>query len=331
MSTRSILITSASGHIGQQLVPLLLSTPSTASYTLVLPTRSAARLRSNLALPSDSPYPNLVIAEGDTSNAPWLESLLRAHAVDTVVSNFSGVEELILTLNLWSACEESAGVVKHLVYVSACGIDASAEAVRAGTGLRHLGAAHVAYKYPAEQRLMYGSPPFTWTVLGPSLFFQNDERIKAALLESGVYDFPLGSKGSSRVDTADIALGALRAVEDKGRSWGGRKVMIGSREAYTGERVAGLWSAALGREVTAVGAGAEELRRIEEEMMPSVGGAWARDMVLMVRQFDLDGFGMSEEQYAEQVRFLGREPRRYEDFVRETAAKWKAEARKAGA
>lgn len=66
-----------------------------------------------------------------------------------------------------------------------------------------------------------------------------------------------------------------------------------------------------------------------------LGAHGRRDMALMVRQFDLDGFGMSEEQYAEQVGFLGREPRRYEDFVRsherETAAKWKAEARKAEA
>ncbi|OIW30570.1 NAD(P)-binding protein [Coniochaeta ligniaria NRRL 30616] len=325
MSTpsRSILITSASGNIGQKLIPLLLSTPSTASHTLVLPTRDAARLRSNLALP-DSLWdrPNLIVAEGDTSNAPWLESLLRTHAVDTVFSNFAFVEELILTLNLWSACE--AAGVKHLIYLSAC-VDTSLEAVRAGA-LRNVLAAHVAYKFPAEQRLVYGSPPFSWTILGPSLFFQNDVRVKASLLGEGVYNWSMGSKGMSRVDTADIALGVLRAVEDGGRAWGGKKIMIGSREPYTGERVAKIWSAALGKDVRSVGAGPEDLKRLEEELLPHAGGAWARDLVMMIREFDMDGFGMTEEQYQEQVRFLGKEASSYEEFVRETAAAWKAEA-----
>ncbi|CAJ2512965.1 Uu.00g010840.m01.CDS01 [Anthostomella pinea] len=322
-ASRSILITSASGNIGQKLIPLLLSTLSTASFTLVLPTRDAARLRSKLALPDAlSARPNLVIAEGDTANVPWLESLLREHAVDTVLSNFAHVEELILTLNLWSACE--AVGIKHLIYISAC-MDTSLEAVRAGT-LRNVLAAHVACKFPAEQRLMYGSPPFSWTILGPTLFFQSDQMFKEALLKDGLYNFPMGRKGSSRVDTADIALGALRAIEDGGKSWGGKKIMIGSREAYKAERVAKLWGDALGRDVTAMGARSEDLKMLEDALIPHAGGAWARDLVLMARQFDMDGFGMTDEQYQEQVRFLGKEASSYEDFVRKTAKAWKAEA-----
>lgn len=329
--TRSILITSASGNIGQKLIPLLLSTPSTASYTIVVPTRDAARLRTNLGLPdSPSSHPNLIVAEGDTTNTPWIESLLRTHAVDTVLSNFSGIEELALTLNFWSACEATG--VKHLVYISAC-FDTSLEAVRAGA-LRHVGAAHCAYKFPAEQRLVYGGPKFSWTILAPTLFMQtNSSYVQKTVMEMGLIGFPVGEKGCSMVDTADIALGAFKAIEDQGKVWGGKKIAIGSREVYNTEAMTKLWSKATGKEIKGVSARWEDLEKLEEQVAlmgadrrGRGGWAWARDMVLMCEQFDLDGFGMTDEQYQEQVKFLGKEASSYEEYVKGLVAKWKTEA-----
>ena len=37
------------------------------------------------------------------------------------------------------------------------------------------------------------------------------------------------------------------------------------------------------------------------------------------------GFGPTKQQYDEQVELLGREPRRYEDYVTETAKEWRGE------
>ena len=37
----------------------------------------------------------------------------------------------------------------------------------------------------------------------------------------------------------------------------------------------------------------------------------------------LNGFGPNDEEYAEQVAFLGREPRAYEEFVSVLAREWK--------
>lgn len=36
-----------------------------------------------------------------------------------------------------------------------------------------------------------------------------------------------------------------------------------------------------------------------------------------------NGFGLSDEEYAEQIAFLGREPRGYEEFVSGLAKGWK--------
>jgi hypothetical protein len=36
-----------------------------------------------------------------------------------------------------------------------------------------------------------------------------------------------------------------------------------------------------------------------------------------------NGFGPNDEEYAEQVTFLGREPRSYVDFVKDLTSEWK--------
>jgi hypothetical protein len=41
--------------------------------------------------------------------------------------------------------------------------------------------------------------------------------------------------------------------------------------------------------------------------------------------FQDHGFGMTEEQYEHQVKFLGREPSSYEAFVEKTAQEWLTE------
>ena len=46
----------------------------------------------------------------------------------------------------------------------------------------------------------------------------------------------------------------------------------------------------------------------------------------MYEVFRKQPFGMTEDQFEEQKRLLGREPSNYEEFVREEAAAWKGEA-----
>ena len=120
--------------------------------------------------------------------------------------------------------------MKHIVYLSACG-----DFIPSSRGLGGWKAAHCIVKSPIEVALreLSGEKGFTYTILGPTLFFDNDLRQKAAILKGGIYPEPLGKKGASRVATDDIADAVRIAVLDQGKQWNGKKIMVGSRKRYT--------------------------------------------------------------------------------------------------
>ncbi|KAH7011024.1 hypothetical protein EDB80DRAFT_890945 [Ilyonectria destructans] len=317
------LLTAASGHIGKHLVPLLLSHPS--KPTLVLPTANPDRLASQLQPEIDES--RVKIIHGDVQDPVFMETLLKSHQVTAAFICLTGENELMVTLNLFDAIKRS-GTVKHLVYLSACG-DFDLDVIRAG-GLRNNAAGHVLVKPILEVKLRYGlTPPrgqpggFSWTIIGPSLFYVNDLRSKQSILKQGFFDEPLGSKGVSRVDPRDIALAVANALQDDGKVWAGKKVMVGSLETYTNTDVAKLWSAALGTDVTAAKSDEGGLTTFEELYRPRINPTWARDLRLMYEWFDAHGFGMTEAEYRDQVALMGKAPTSYEEFVNETANEWK--------
>lgn len=120
--------------------------------------------------------------------------------------------------------------MKHLVYLSACGDPLN-------PNLRGCLAAHVLVKVLIEQvlRAARGKEEggFSWTVIGPTLFMENDFRALGEMRERGFYSEPIGEKGCSRVAVKDIASGVAKAIEDQGKAWDQSKVMIGSKRMYT--------------------------------------------------------------------------------------------------
>ncbi len=76
---------------------------------------------------------------------------------------------------------------------------------------------------------------FSWTVVGPTLFMENDRRAKGSMLAGaeGFFPEPIGTAGVSRVACADIALGVAKAIEDRGKVWDRKKIMIGTKQTYT--------------------------------------------------------------------------------------------------
>ena len=62
---------------------------------------------------------------------------------------------------------------------------------------------------------------------------ENDKRAKGAMMSSGFFPEPIGMAGVSRVACRDIALGVAKAVEDQGRVWDRKKIMIGTKQTYT--------------------------------------------------------------------------------------------------
>lgn len=246
-SEQSILVTAASGNIGSRLVPMLLKDQSNPK--VVLSTTNAARLSQTY---KDAPS-QLAIEEGNVQDPQWVEAILKKHKVTSVVLCLTGENELFITLNFLNAMQR-AGTVKHLVYISACG-DFSLDAVKAGlSGLMPAG--HVVVKFILEAHLKFGVLPptadggFTHTVLGPTLFFDNDLRIKKSIMQKSFFDEPLSHKGQSRVDPSDIALAAYNSlIHDRGQKYHGEKIMIGSKKAYTLEEIRQMWCKGLGREI----------------------------------------------------------------------------------
>ena len=62
---------------------------------------------------------------------------------------------------------------------------------------------------------------------------ENDRRAKGPMMASGFFPEPIGTGGVSRVACRDIALGVAKAIEDQGRVWDRKKIMIGTKQTYT--------------------------------------------------------------------------------------------------
>ena len=316
------LLTAATGNIGKRLVPLLLSLPSRPH--VILPTSNAARLQSSLDDSLDKS--RIHVVEGNIKDPNFVETTLKEHNVTGVSLTLTGDDELFTTTNFLDAIQRS-GTVKHVVYISACE-DYSIDAIKNGS-LQGQSAAHVLVKYLVEAKLRHGLPlrqdqgGFSWTILGPSLFFDNDFMMKQQILEHGILAVPIGDKGVSRVDPGDIALSAAKALEDDGERWGGKKVMIGSLKTYTSHEIADLWSEALGKDIKPTLCNKEGLDKLEHAFGQVAGPAWGRDLRLMYETFGARGFKMTEDNYKEQLELLGKEPESYESFVRSAAAQWR--------
>ncbi|KAF3770400.1 NAD(P)-binding protein [Cryphonectria parasitica EP155] len=323
----NVLITAAGGNIGQPLVQRFVDEASRSSdkYKLVLPTRRLEHLKS--VLPSSVPGVEIAIVQGDIGDPVWLESILREHGVETVMLNLTGVEELMLTLNCFDAMRRAS--VQHLVYISAAG-DFSLKAVEQGL-MKYIHAGHVAVKVTIEHKLVYGDLPFTWTILGPMLFFSNDLRSKGPMMAHGFFPEPLSRNGVGRVDPQDIGLGAYRAIEDRGRKWAKKKVTIGGRHLYTSDEITSLWGKALGKEISMAGTDQQSLDELARSFCQYIGGPpiWGRDFALMYVGFDqVPWYQQTDEEYKAQCALLGKEPNSYEEFVAKTGAQWLAEVKK---
>ena len=324
MPPKSVLITSASGNIGRELIPLLLTTtPQTTR--LILPTSSPTRLSSSL--PPSLDKTRLSILEGAVSDPTWLEQICTSHAVETAFLNLGGQDELFTTMGALDAFSRAG--VKHVVYLSCAGEFTSPDGV--ADMLREWGSASVVVKVAVEQKLWHAVWPFKWTVVGPTLFFENDIRTKEILVGEGWMPEPLGERGVSRVSCRDVARVVARSVEDGGEKLDKRKVNVGSLRRYTGRETEEMWSKALGREIKMGKGDREGLRAYEEhwaEVIPGTAGkSVGRDLALMCRGWIKNGYGPSEDEYRLLRAVLGKEADDYETWVAETGKQLRDESR----
>jgi len=121
-----------------------------------------------------------------------------------------------------------------------------------------------------------------FTVLRPGYFFQNDAQLKRVLTGAGLYPNPIGKAGIAAVDVRDIADAAVVSLTTDGHT--GKTYNLVGLDPLSGPSTAAIWSKVLNKQVR--------------------------------------GFAPSNADVATLTSLIGHAPRRYEDFVCETAAEW---------
>jgi uncharacterized protein YbjT (DUF2867 family) len=177
---------------------------------------------------------------------------------------------------------------------------------------------HFTGKHTVER--MIESLDIPATILRPAYFMQNERMVQPVIQGYGVYPMPIGSAGVAMIDARDIADVAVAELVRRDRALAplprATLELVGP-ELLTGESVAKIWSAALGREVTY---GGDDVAAFEGQMA-SFGPSWlAYDMRLMmagIQKFGMHGAdGAADRLQAMLVRPL----RKYTDFVKEAIA-----------
>ena len=234
---------------------------------------------------------------------------------ETLSSAFEGIERLVLISPLSeSEAEQGRNAIEaareagvgRIVFMSVHAVESCPEAP------------HFASKIEIQKSLEDSGVP--WVTIMPNNFFQNDAWFQQPLQELGSYPQPIGGVGLSRVDVRDIADALSRAVSDDGHE-GQRYPLVGA-DVLTGTRVAELWAEHLGRDVRYAGDDLDVWAEQAKQMMPE----WmVADMKIMYAHFQKQGLVATEEDLARQSKILGRPPRSFESYVKETAVGWTAE------
>jgi uncharacterized protein YbjT (DUF2867 family) len=126
-----------------------------------------------------------------------------------------------------------------------------------------------------------------------------------------------GQRRVAAVDVRDIAVAAVVSLTTDGHT--GKTYNLVAPDPLSGPSAAAIWSAVLNKQVRyadlPVEAFGEQLRQI----FP----AWlAMDVRLMFQRYEDRGFAPSNADVATLTSLIGHAPRRYADFLRETAAEW---------
>lgn len=238
--------------------------------------------------------------------------LLEPATVRTVFKNVDGV----FMVNPVSSTETHEGLmalngatlsgVKRFVYMSVHHLDQAPH-------LPHFGS-----KLPIEA--VVKSAGMTYTILRPNNFYQNDYRLKDALLQYGVYPQPIGDIGLSRVDVRDIAEAAAIALTGSGTE--NQTYNLVGPQPHTGQSTAEAWSRALGKPIAY---GGNDLDQWEQQTLQYLPPWMVFDFKLMYAFFQRTGLKATPADIDRQTKLLGHAPRRFDDFARETARAWKSQ------
>lgn len=288
----NILVTGSTGTIGSLVVRGLAA--------------QGANVHALTRDPGKASFPDGITAvKGDMSDIPSMRAALKQ--VDTLfLLNAVVPGEVTQAISTLSLAREAG--IKRIVYLSVLNSD------------RYTDVPHFTGKYTVERMIEQFDLPAT--VLRPSYFMQNDAMLRGSLLEHGRYSMPVGDVGVSMVDVRDIAEIAVSALLRRARASAPlpREVIeIVGPDALTGDALATIWSAVLGKPITY---GGNDLGAYEG-FMASIMPSWsAYDLRLMLGRFHVDGMLGKSQAVETLAGLLGHPPRRYGAFAEELASTW---------
>lgn len=285
----TILITGATGNVGRQVVNQLVNRGADVRAELRALVRDPAT--ANLPAGVQTVQGDLLDVDALRRAFDGVSTLFLLNAV--VPDEFT---QALLALNL----AREAGI-ERVVYLSVIHSD------------RYLNVPHFAGKFGVER--MLEQMGFGATILRPAYFMDNDHSIKDVVRNYGVYPMPIGSKGLAMVDVRDIA--EVAAIELLRRERASEplplaRINLLGPDTLTGEAVAALWSAALGRPVAY---GGDDTAGFETNLRNAMPHWMAYDMRLMAERFLTDGMVPEAGDVERLVQLLGRPLHSYRDFV----------------
>ncbi|MDQ0607204.1 uncharacterized protein YbjT (DUF2867 family) [Variovorax sp. W1I1] len=286
----SILVTGATGTIGSLVVQGLAS--------------AGAEVSAFVRTPGKQSFPaGVKEVVGDLTDVPSMRAALSS--VRTLfLLNAVTPDEVTQALVALSLAREAG--IERIVYLSVIHAD------------KFTDVPHFTGKHTVER--MIESLDIPATILRPAYFMQNDRMVQQVIQGYCIYPMPIGSSGVAMIDARDIADVAVAELLRRDRAPAPLPrvtLELVGPERLTGESVAKLWSAALGRDVTYSG---DDVAAFEAQMASS-GPSWlAYDMRLMmagIQKFGMHGAdGAADRLQA----MLGRPLRNYADFVKEAVA-----------
>jgi len=281
----TILVTGATGQIGRQVVQQLV--------------QRGAKVRALVRNPAKADFPPGVdVVQGDLLDPDSLRSAFQG--VSTLfLLNAVAPDEFTQALVALNLAKETG--IERLVYLSVIHSD------------RYLNVPHFAGKYGVER--VIEDLGFSATILRPAYFMENDVTIRDVVSEYGVYPMPIGGKGLAMIAAGDIA--EIAAVELIRRDVASRPMpperfnLVGP-DTLTGEDVAAIWSAVLGRPVTY---GGDDTAAFEQNLRRFMPGWMAYDMRLMAGRFLSEGMAPEAGDAGRLAALLGRPLRSYREFA----------------
>jgi uncharacterized protein YbjT (DUF2867 family) len=232
---------------------------------------------------------------------------------------FEGVDRLFLLVPVGpnetneGLCAVEAAMnagVRKIVYLSVC--------MPEGSNV----IPHFRSKRPVEDAIKASGIPFT--ILRPNNFFQNDLKLKDAIMQNGVYPMPFGSKGLNRVDVRDIADCAVNALINPAPD--NQVYDINGPDTLRGEDVASIYSKNLGWKVSY---GGDDLDAWAKQAAGVIPSSLLADYRIMYQYFQDHGMIAEKEELARMEKLLGHSPRSFNDFCREICQTWKSEIKRA--